>query len=358
MMNPAAARWEEHRVAGTLAPLAPACVVPVSGGRPIRVGAISNPASGRNLRADHFGPIRRVLDRYPEAERFEADRPEEIIAAARHLADRDSQVIVVSGGDGTVQAVLTGLLTRPGARELPLLLLVPGGTTNMIAHDVGSAAFSSRAVDRLLADARDGVLNGSVVERSVMCADFPGAANSVFGMFFGTGAVYHGIQLCRRRIHTLGMRGEVGPGLVLLILLVRHIWGRAPQLLPPLRASGELDSKPLDPQQEYFGLLVTTLDRLFLGLRPYWGSERGSLRYTSIGYRPRKKLWAAPAVMRGRPNRFVRPEFGYASHNADVIRLRIDTGFTLDGELFAAPTDGPIVLRGGARAFFLRPPVE
>ena len=73
-------------------------------------------------------------------------------------------------------------------------------------------------------------------------------------------------------------------------------------------------------------------------------------------YSPQHIWRAAPAVMRGKPNRYVRPEFGYTSHNAHELELDLDCGFTLDGELFEPPAGAPVILRGGSSAYFLRQP--
>jgi hypothetical protein len=62
---------------------------------------------------------------------------------------------------------------------------------------------------------------------------------------------------------------------------------------------------------------------------------------------------AAPSIMRGKPNEFVRPEHGYFSHNASEIHVRLDSGFTVDGELFEPEAASPLVIRGGHYAFFL-----
>src|SRR3546814_1330268 len=46
-------------------------------------------------------------------------------------------VVAVAGGDGTVQAVLTALYGRRPFRRPPLLAVLPRGTTNMTAADIG-----------------------------------------------------------------------------------------------------------------------------------------------------------------------------------------------------------------------------
>jgi hypothetical protein len=191
-----------------------------------------------------------------------------------------------------------------------------------------------------------------VVERAVMRMDLGSDAESVFGMFFGAGAIYHGIRFCRQYIHTLGLRGEAGPGLALAVFLSKVVLGHGGDLFPALRVSGTVDGR--DRRGAYFGMMVSTLKRLFLGLNPFWGEGDGDLRLTTLRYSPTHVLGAILPFMRGVPNKNLRPEFGYESSNVDELMLHLDSGFTLDGELFSTLPGEAVVLRGGHSAFFLR----
>jgi diacylglycerol kinase (ATP) len=320
-------------------------------GRPIRTGVINNPLSFRNKRRHILPAILDVLRAHPWVMHHEVSRPEDVRAATGSLLDGGCELIVVNGGDGTMQAVLTRLFGS-GTGALPLLAALPGGTTNMVAADVGSMVSPIPALWRLLGSARDGCLRGSVVERPVMRAEIaPGTA--VFSMFFGSGAIYHGIRFCRQYVATLGLRGEVGPGVALAVFLAKIVLGHGGRMFPPLHLSGRVDGRQLQ-SGDYIGVLVSTVSRQFLGLRPFWGRESAPLKYSAMRYSPQHLWRAAPAVMRGKPNRFVRPEYGYVSHNAQEIELQLDCGFTLDGELFTAAAGTPVVLRSGYTASFLR----
>ncbi|HET6473184.1 MAG TPA: hypothetical protein VFG38_15165, partial [Pseudomonadales bacterium] len=59
--------------------------------------------------------------------------------------------------------------------------------------------------------------------------------------------------------------------------------------------------------------------------------------------------------LRGKASTYLRPEFGYRSVNANEVKLRFDSGFTLDGELFP-PAEGRTQVTLSARqcAYFLR----
>jgi len=328
-------------------------IVPgVDVGRRIRTGVINNPLSFRNKRRRVLPAILNVLRAHPWVMHHEVTRPEDIGAATHSLLDGGCELIVVNGGDGTMQAVLSRLFGSGPLDTLPLLAVLPAGTTNMVAADVGAMVRPIPALQRLLGSARDGCLHGTVVERPVMRAEIAPDAAPIFSFFFGSGAIYHGIRFCRHFVATLGLRGEVGPGVALAVFLARIALGHGGRMFPPLHLSGRLDGQVLQPGA-YIGMLVSTVSRQFLGLRPFWGREPAPLKYTAMSYSPRHLWRAAPAMMRGKPNRFVRPEYGYTSHNAHALELHLDCGFTLDGELFTPPTGTPVMLRSGYTASFL-----
>lgn len=70
--------------------------------------------------------------------------------AARHAAERGFDLIVVAGGDGTVNEAANGLANA--ASRVPLAL-VPLGTANVLAAEIGLAA-SPRAVLAMIAGGR------------------------------------------------------------------------------------------------------------------------------------------------------------------------------------------------------------
>jgi len=102
-------------------------------------------------------------------------------------------------------------------------------------------------------------------------------------------------------------------------------------------------------------LLVSALERLFLGIRPFWGKESGSLHYTAVHKGPARPLFAMPPLFLGRPNRFGTPENGYESHRVEELRLSMEGHFTLDGELYQANnSDGPVSVSRDGPVTFIR----
>lgn len=318
--------------------------------RPIRVAALNNPQSGWNRRRG-MGPVLDLLDAAGVPHR-EADRFEDLAALSAELVAGGAELLIVNGGDGTVQAVLTGLLGGSGHGGSPLIAVLPGGTTNTTARNVGYGAGGRQAVEGLLREAASGRLEGRLEARPAVRVE-RGAEAPRYAMFFGAGVIYHGIRFAKQSVESRGMRGQLGAGISLAVVLGKLMRGRREEFFPTLEARVRVDGTPLETRR-FLGLFCSTMDKQFLGMNPYWGRGPGPLRFTALGHAPQRAWRAVIPVMRGRPNRHVRPENGYRSENAFEIDLSIDSGFTLDGELFEAEPGERIRLSAPRNAFYLR----
>ena len=319
-------------------------------GQAPRIGVVINPLSGGNLNG--LGDIRRVIEDHPQVVHCDVQTPQDVLAALRDFAHREVDLLAVNGGDGTVQAVLTTLFHHQLFETQPLLAVLQSGTTSMTARDVGFSGSRVRSLKKLFDWAATGTGNPRVIDRPVLQVRTPGHQTR-YGMFFGASAIYQGIQYFHRKLNTKGLRGEVGPGLTIL----RFLWSatrRGSDFIPPVPVSVTMDDKP--PQQfDSLVVLVSTLERLFLGLYPYWGSEAGPLHYTAVRARPRYLLRALPSILRGCSGAHGTLENGFYSHNAHEIKLNFAGGFTLDGQLYTPANQvEPTVVRYGGTASFLR----
>ncbi len=314
-----------------------------------RIGVVINPLSGGNLNG--LDDIRRIINDYPQVVHCDAQTPQDVLTALRDFANHEVDLVAVNGGDGTVQAVLTALFHHRPFETQPLLAVLQSGTTSMTARDVGFSGSRGRSLGKLFSWAAIGTGNPLVIDRPVLQVQAPGHQTR-YGMFFGASAIYQGIQYFHRKLNTKGLRGEVGPGLTIL----RFLWSaarRGSDFIPPVPVTVTVDDNR--PQQfDSFVVLVSTLERLFLGLYPFWGSESGPLHYTAVRARPRHLLRALPAVLRGHSGAHGTPENGFYSHNSHEIKLNLTGGFTLDGQLYTPENrHEPTVVRYGGTATFL-----
>jgi hypothetical protein len=117
------------------------------------------------------------------------------------------------------------------------------------------------------------------------------------------------------------------------LLVGRAAFHSASGLLTPDAIDLRLDGEPV-PHRRLQLALLTTLGRLFLRIRPFWGREPAPVRVTAIAHPAERVAAAAIGVLRGRPRPHVRPEAGYTSRNVHRAEITMDCGLTLDGELF------------------------
>jgi hypothetical protein len=96
---------------------------------------------------------------------------------------------------------------------------------------------------------------------------------------------------------------------------------------------------PRDTQMSLRLLLATTLDRLFLGIRAYWGDGPGALKTTAVEARAPGFVRRMPRLLRGAPDPDMTPAAGYHSGRVTAVCLTFHGSFTLDGELFPCSGD-------------------
>lgn len=317
---------------------------------PRRVGVLCNPHSGRNRRC--LQQVREEARRLPGAIYREAVDP---IATAQGLQDllaAGAELLVINGGDGTLQAALTYLLGPEGPKgSPPRLMVVAGGTTNMSAADVGARAAprqALRCIGAWLAGTRGGPLRR---DRPVLRVAGAGRA-PVHGMFFGAGAIHTGVEYFHRRIAAIRAGSAFGPGLAFARMLF-SVARPSQSWIKPARLSLSVDEGAVQVG-EYLLVLVSGLERLLLGSRPYWGLEPAPLHYTAIRYRPARLLRSLPFVLSGGRGLRPREQDGYFSHNINTLSLGVEGGFVLDGERFRVDADaGALRVSQGERVAFL-----
>lgn len=265
--------------------------------------------------------------------------PEEVTAAvAEHL---DAGLLAVLGGDGTLQATLTAL-ERAELEVWPELFVAPAGRTNMSVGDLSPVRSLHRALQALerWASGDDQALRR--VLRPAVRVAAPGAQVRA-GMFFGAGAVSAGVAFFRERLYEKGTGSTGTSSLAVAWTLWQMACGRGEEmgLFPPMRwrVDGRVHHFPATA-----ACLVSTLGRLILGTRPFWGEGEGPLRFTFVEHGARGFWRNIPRFAVGRPGRRLTEENGYFSYRAGRVELAFSGPWVLDGEIYTADADGALVL--------------
>ncbi len=312
----------------------------------LKIGLVYNKHSGRHLK--RWG-TQKIPANIPA---IQARTPAQVHAALAELAAQQVNLLVVAGGDGTVQSVLSEIMLDSQFKQLPLVALIPTGSTNMTGSDVGTVDLRNGGWQRLQDWAENPCnLAQRVVHRPVLKIE-PGNGNPAFcGMFLGAGAVYHAVQHTQHNLHGMGLRGDLGPGLALM-RFAKSVAGRDRRYFSPVDARLN-DANGYSVEGEQILLLASTLSRLLLNFYPFWGVENAPVHWSTVADGARGFLRKIPAVCRGN-GKSLAPKHGYQSHNSERIELLFDGGYIVDGEFFEASREsGPVVLSSAGEAAFL-----
>ena len=318
----------------------------------MRIGLISNRRSRRNKQAlPDFanGPAARMELLHRPLEEIG-----ELPAILDDLEDAKIDILAVNGGDGTISAVLGELLAKPRFPALPPLALLRGGTLNMTADDAGLPGRPAKALARLVEQVAAHGLDRLTIEREPIRVDYDTAKPPAYGFFFGTAAIYRGIVFCLERVHRLRLDSSVAAGATMAYMLGRQLLGGGGEgtILQGDDMVVRLDEGPASAGKRVVAF-VTTLDRLMLGSRPYWGRESGPLHYTAIAHPPQSIGRFAYRILYGGDQR-VLPADRYQSHNAERVSFEMACPFALDGEIYHPMPNQAVQLSGGGRLRLLR----
>jgi hypothetical protein len=316
-----------------------------------KIGLISNPGSQRNRRG--LQEIQQALAGNSDVVHVATEACGELDEVLADFARRGVDLLLINGGDGTVQAVLTRLLEKPAFATPPYLAILPRGTANTTAADVGLRGKTAAALSHLIAANRHGGIADHVVERPVLRIENLAGDAPQRGMMFGGGAIPDAIELWNREVYGRGLKGGFGMGVTLGAILLGSALGRRSNgVLRPHDIGVTLDGGS-ESRTDRLLVLATTLHRLILGSRPFWNYDRQPIRYTSIAYPPEHLLRAAPKVLYGWGRGTLPPET-YDSKGARRIELRLDAPVTVDGETFQPLPGRPVVITAADHARFVR----
>ena len=296
------------------------------------VGLISNPGSGHNR--DQFDRIRARIDACPAIRHVITRSPADIPGALAQLRNAGVEILAVNGGDGTASATLGQMLEAGYFEAPPPIVILPGGTANMNAGDVGISGSLRRAVERFCRWCESAEGNERRVSRPLLRLMRDGDEHPHFGMFLGAGAVIQGTEYAHRELHARGLRDDLS----LALGTLRTVWGVArghPEFVGNQRIGLSIDGGE-QVQHDTRILAISTLERLAFGMRPFWGTGPGALRVTLMEQDCSRFARTFFRIARGRPGPNAVPEQGYFSHNASSVELDLEGKLNLDGEILEA----------------------
>jgi diacylglycerol kinase (ATP) len=318
----------------------------------MRIGLLNNLRAGSNRK--NVARLLKLISKHPEVAHVETSSARAVPEALWELARQDVELLVINGGDGTISHALGEILGEAAFDgRIPDIAVLRGGRTNMTALDLGSRRDPVRAMADLLEAARVGSLEDRTLERPVLRVQYGPGIHTRYGMFVGAGVVHRGIELVHRVVPR-NRQGVSGASLVTATLLARMAFlGESHGVLTPDKIGILVDRAQLERGESSL-VMASSLDRLFLRMRPFWGRGPGGVRFTSIAADAGGFASALPGILAGRPPKHVNERNGYISRNAGRVDLRMDCGFTVDGELVRPSPDRVVSITANDVLRFVR----
>jgi hypothetical protein len=313
-----------------------------------KIGVILNPLSGRIRKRKEA--MRRAVVLVPGAICKEVTNTPEIKASVDAFQSADIDLLVIVGGDGTVQGILCHLFAMHPLESWPVLAVVPGGTTNMTALDLGISGKPESVLRRLSEYLQERAVP-SLLQRHVLCVEQAGA-EKVYGMFLGAGLIARAVIFSQSRIKKLGITGEIYSAVITFGYIIGLLLGRNKGAWAPVDMS--IIEPDRDVQTGTFAFFFTSsLDRLLFDMRPYWGQEQAPLHVTFVDQRRKNPWHSLLSVLKGRGH-ILKEQDGYFSRNTRALEVLMDDEYIVDGESYSvASKDGPLRISAAGPVTFL-----
>ena len=318
------------------------------------VALLSNPNSTGNRAI--LPDVRSYCVKNSDVFHYEVDHVDEIAKALETIARVKPKVLVINGGDGTVQAALTELYQGGhfGDNPPPVAVL-PNGKTNLIALDLGSEGNPLKALERIVELAKHDLHEHLVSRELIALSDGGKDSKVVLGMFLGGAGLSEFILYCRNKIYPLGLPNAAAHVLTVFAALASVLFGIRAKFLPnrslPVKISLIRDGQF---QGNFAVLIVTTLERLLLMKRSMRNKNAiGRMQFLAIDQKAGAIIRFLLSVVFGRLGK--NAQKGIHLERGDTIRIEGEgSNVLMDGELFSAQPGHTIVLKSTNPVSFLR----
>lgn len=317
------------------------------------VALLSNPNSTGNRSL--LPAVRSYCALHPDIFHYEVEEMGQIAKALEMIARVKPKVLVINGGDGTVQSALTELY-HGGHFEgtPPPVAVLPNGKTNLIALDLGAEGTALEALERIVEVAKGDLTDHIVVRELIALSDGTEGARPVLGMFLGGAGLAETILYCRHKIYPLGLPNGLSHFLTAVAVMFSAIFGLKAGFLPERAKPVSISFIRKGELQGIFSvLIVTTLEKLLLGGRTAEMTKRGQMKFMAVDQRPWAMIRVIFESVFGRLGRHTVE--GIHIQQGDLIRIdSVKSSVVLDGEVFEANSNAPIILRSTPPVPFLR----
>jgi diacylglycerol kinase family enzyme len=222
----------------------------------------------------------------------------ELDAVVCRIRARGSELVILSGGDGSVAAGVTAVARRFGEGSLPRFGFLPCGAVSTIAHNLGFRGNPLALLRRMLDVRRPRAARTCPTLRVSSCRE--GEWCERLGFIFGTGLVARFFDVYYRGAG----RGSLAAARIVARVFLESFWGGvyAHKILDPIACSLEVDGRALPPLNWSLGCAAVVRDLgLHMRVTHRAGEDPRRPHVVASALSPRELGPRAPWVIAGRP---------------------------------------------------------
>jgi diacylglycerol kinase (ATP) len=293
---------------------------------------LENPASGYNSR--NPGVLKRLCEAAGVV--YRAGRTsEEIEDGIAELLALEPDILVVSGGDGTISSILGAMGEAINCSKKPVLALLQGGSTNMTHRELGLRGNPKQALQALLDIVQVGMHEKYIQWRAPLGVRIEGETKEELGFFFAVGAMPRVFRVCQAMSANGMLRGLAAETLVLGSSFLQLLFGDTANTGALRPESVQWTQNKTESTRRWQGgsrifVYLTSLNRLIFGFDPR--GRRDALKL--VGFKHPFSKWTLVTYLlsRGRSGRFKTTDVEHDS--VDEYSLNFKGQWVLDGEFY------------------------
>ena len=269
---------------------------------------------------------------------------EQLAEEASRAAAESPSVIAIHGGDGTLHRTLSALIAAYGARPLPPVAILPGGTMNVVASSLGIRVKPENLLAELAASERAGTAPVTIRRRCLR-------VGKGYGFIFGNGLLTNFLEEYYAR-GSYGARRAVW--IIFRIFASVLTTGRyARRIFRRFRGRVQVDGSQL-PRTQLTGLGAATVSEIGFRFKLHHRADDDPERMGGLAIHggPLSLLLDVLDVRLGRglsPKRAT----SFVASRLSIEPEDKESAYTLDGDLYTS--HGPLTVEVGPTLEIVKP---
>jgi len=311
------------------------------------LGLIFNPLASRNKKGgkEGFETLKEALGKRVKA--YVTESKGDIPNVLKELREKGATLLCISGGDGSIQHVISNYVNLFGSESLPPIFPLPGGTMNMITAEAGLKGNQVSLCKRLVHSIQKGK-ELRILKRGLIRVTDPKIGYENYSFTWLDGFLYKFIDWYYREGGGVGkaLRLTLRAG-VIVFISPNH------ELFREVTSRIYINGSKL-PYESHLLIAAGTISRLVFGFRVFVKEanpgENFSLFYLRSPYLKKAVFQLPRTLYIGLPSD---RSGSVINDSAKNVQIKGNTGYVIDGEIYKPDKCADITLDVGPEVRFV-----